>query len=228
MRQRTSEPRSPEEARVVAALLGLLLVIGVYAFMQSPFFAVAEVEVHGGYAVHPHDIVELSGVKTGDNLLTINIQAVAANVIQHPRIERAEVRRRLPGVLLITVVEREPLLLLTNGEDVFGVAGDGTFVPVSEDEAALLPVVHGEVDELDESVLMLANVMPSDVHARVAEVIVDDRRLTLYGRGGETILLGDASELERKLAIVADLLRQNRYVVIDVRFPSSPTVRTAR
>ncbi len=62
----------------------------------------------------------------------------------------------------------------------------------------------------------------------MAEVIVDDRGLTLYGRGGETILLGDASELERKLAIVADLLRQNRYVVIDVRFPSSPTVRTAQ
>lgn len=226
MQGRPAEPRSAEEARVVAALMGLLLVVGVYAFMQSPFFAVAQVDVVGTSAVPPEEVTALTGVRPGDNLLTLDMSAIAADVQRHPRIERASAGRVLPGVLRVTVLEYEPVLLVQTDDDhPWGVARDGTPVPVYVEEAARLPLVRGEVDD---EVLRLANLLPADIHARIAEVVVDGDGLTLRGRNGETILLGDGVQLERKLDIAVDLLRQDRYVVIDVRFPASPVVRLAR
>lgn len=224
MQDKPSEPRSRAEARVVAALLGLLLVVGVYAFLQSSYFAVAEVAVHGARAVPVEEIMALTGVRLGDNLLTLDMEAVAADVTRHPRIQRVQVERDLPGVLRVKVVEHEPLLLAAVDGELIAFSRDGTPIPVSDEEAARVPVVRGDVDE---TVLRLANLLPTDVHARIAEIVADDGAFTLRGRAGETVLLGDEAELVRKLDIAVDLLRQNRYAVIDVRFPASPVVRLA-
>ncbi|MFO7264769.1 MAG: FtsQ-type POTRA domain-containing protein [Bacillota bacterium] len=224
MQERPLEPRSAEETQVVAALLGLLLVVGVYAFLQSPYFAVAEVDVQGTSAVAAEEIVALTGVHAGDNLLALDLDAIAAGVEGHPRIQRAEVRRALPGVLRVTVTEYEPLLLVVVNGEATALARDGTPIPVTPQEAERLPLVRGEADA---AVLRLASLLPEDVHARVAEIVREGGSLTLRTRSGETILLGDGTQLERKLDIALDLLRQNRFAVIDVRFPSSPVVRVA-
>lgn len=224
----TQQPRSPEEPRVAAALLGLLAVVSLYAFLQSPFFSLAQLTVEGNETVSFDDIAAFSGVRRGDNLLRLDMQEVAAAVAGHPRIERAAVRRRLPGTLVIAVVEYEPLLLAVSDEGVTALAHDGSRVPVSEEEAARLPVFYGTVDDVDATLLRLAAWMPPDVRSRILEVVVERDGFVLRGRTGETVLVGDADQLSRKLSIAADLLRQERYAVIDVRFPASPTVRPAR
>lgn len=222
------QPRSSDEARVVAALLGLLAVIGLYAFLQSPFFSLAELDVVGAVVVAPEEVAALAGVRPGDNLLTVDMQRVAANVALHPRIERAAVRRSLPGALIVTIVEYEPILLAETEERLVALAEDGTEIPHSPEESARLPVVRTDPAAIDDTVLMLAAMLPADIHAQTAEILFDNGSLTLRGRAGETVLLGDAAELQRKLDIAVDLLRQQRYAVIDVRFPSSPAVRTTQ
>lgn len=222
------QPRSAEETRVVAALLGLLAVVGLYAFLQSPFFSLARLDIIGTAAVTSEEIAALTGVRTGDNLLTVDMKRVAENVARHPRVERAAVRRSLPGALVVTVVEYEPLVLLETEERLIALAEDGTEIPHSPEEAARLPVARVDTDDAAATVLLLAAMLPADVHARTAEIMVEAGSMTLQGRFGETVLLGDASELDRKLDIASDLIRQEKYTVIDVRFPSSPAVRTAQ
>ena len=111
-------------------------------------------------------------------------------------------------------------------EGVIALSRDGSEIPFSPQEAARLPLVQGELDTVRRTFLTLSAMMPVDMHAHVAEMYVQDGTITLRGRAGETVLLGDATNLVKKVDIAADLLRRRRYMVIDVRFPSSPTVRT--
>lgn len=224
---RRAAPGPDGEARVVGALIGLLAVVGLYAFLQSPFFAVGEVHVQGLVTVAADEIVALSGVRQGDNLLTIDLRASADAVAVHPRIERAAVQRRLPGGLVISVVEHEPMMLVPDGDTLIAVARDGSDVPYSPEEAARLPTVRDGRDAMLDTFLRIASAMPEDMRAGVAEMFVERNTIMLRGRAGETVLLGDGSELERKLTIAASLLRDGRYVVIDVRYPLSPAVRSA-
>lgn len=224
---RRAAPGPDGEARVVGALIGLLAVVGLYAFLQSPFFAVGDVHVQGLVTIAEDEIVALSGVRRGDNLLTVDLRASADAIAVHPRIERAVVKRRLPGGLFVTVVEHEPMMLVTDGDALLAIARDGSDVPFSPEEAARLPIVRNGRDAMLDTFLRIASTMPDDMRAAVAEMFLDRGTITLRGRAGETVLVGDGSELERKLTIAASLLRDGRYLVIDVRFPLSPAVRSA-
>lgn len=216
---------SDGERRVVGALLALLTVVGLYAFLQSPFFAVEDVRVQGTITIPDDEIVALSGVRRGDNLLTIDMRQSADAIAVHPRVERAVVQRRLPGGLAITVVEHEPMMLVPDEDGPVAVARDGSDVPFLPEEAARLPVVRDGRDPMLATFLRIASMMPEHMRAGIAEMFADDGTIILKGRAGETVLLGSADELERKLAIASSLLRNGGYAVIDVRYPLSPAVR---
>src|SRR5690606_38583652 len=98
-------PEHPDRIRVGLALLALLAVVGLYAFLQSPFFAITEVRVVGAAKIEPETLIERAQVRVGDNVLHVDLQAVASRLASHPRIQRAAVVRELPGVLELIVTE---------------------------------------------------------------------------------------------------------------------------
>jgi len=74
--------------------------------IASPRFALREVRVGASQRVAREDVLELAGVAEGDKLLSIDTDLVAARVAAHPWVASARVRRELPSVLAIDVVER--------------------------------------------------------------------------------------------------------------------------
>jgi cell division protein FtsQ len=74
--------------------------------IASPRFAVREVRVGPSQRVRRDEVLALAGIEAGDKLLSIDTDAVAARVASHPWVSSARVRRELPSVLAIDVIER--------------------------------------------------------------------------------------------------------------------------
>lgn len=233
-RQATNSPAPDrrETGRFIGATIALAIVIGLYAFLHSPYFAVQHILVDGARAVDAAELRELSGVQRGGNLLQVDLKAVAARLVTHPRVRHAHVGRRLPDGLVLTITEHVPVALVATTSP-YAVGGDGTRVPLVAGEAESLPIIP--VSDDDEAAahpvaLQVARLVPADVRPLIADVAVtDDAHVTMTARTGERVLLGQAADdMERKLAIVAQLLRTDagQYSLIDVRFPQTPTVRT--
>ena len=75
--------------------------------------------------------------------------------------------------------------------------------------------------------LRVSALLPGAVRREMAAIGFDDEAgLWLMTRSGTRILVGDQEDLERKLAIVAELVEAGRWRLIDVRYPRSPVVRT--
>jgi cell division septal protein FtsQ len=74
--------------------------------IASPRFAVREIRVSPTLRVPYDQVVALAAVDVGDKLISIDTDAVAARIASHPWVASARVRRELPSVLAIDVIER--------------------------------------------------------------------------------------------------------------------------
>lgn len=104
----------------IVALLGgisLGLVYGYRALTTSAHFAVSQVEIIGNSQLSTPEILNLSGVAVGMNILEVSLGEISRKLQNSPWIENATVRRVLPDGVHIEIVEREPFFwILRDGE----------------------------------------------------------------------------------------------------------------
>jgi cell division protein FtsQ len=93
---------------VVVAVL-VVLVVGTYLTVESPFLDVDHVDVTGAIHLRPARVRAAAAIEPGRALLRVDLGAVARRVEQLPWVDRARVRRALPGTLRIQVFEAKPV-----------------------------------------------------------------------------------------------------------------------
>jgi cell division protein FtsQ len=114
--------------KLLPALLVVSIVAGVplvsyqaYVFaITSPSFALTEIDVRGAQHATRDDMLEVGRVATGVNIFDVEEERVAELIGEHPWIKSASVSTKLPGTLIIEVVEHEPVaLVIDRGEYLF-------------------------------------------------------------------------------------------------------------
>jgi cell division septal protein FtsQ len=217
----------------VGALGGVLYLgrLGVAHVVASPRFALRQLRIDPSTHLTREQIAALTGVSTGDRLITLDTDAVAARLAAHPWIASARVRRELPSTLVINLVERRAAAVALMGGPYLVDESGHAFKPATLDETDGLVVLTGvsreqyaglrEVSEsaFHEALALNAAYQHPDslATARAArtrvgrpplsEIHIDPRNgfsLFLYEGGGE-IRLG-RSELGEKLARLDEIL----------------------
>jgi cell division protein FtsQ len=104
-----------------AAWIGAGLVVlgagglGVTWLLTSPRFAITEVAVSGASRLTPEEVVSASGIGPGTNLFRLDRAEVVAHVEALPLVRRADLVRRFPNRVTISIEERRPFTLVHAG-----------------------------------------------------------------------------------------------------------------
>ncbi len=114
----------------------------------SPFFAVREIAVEGVSAVAKVDVIGLSGIYEGQNMLSFDPDKAAEAIKKNPWITGADVRRRLSGAVLIKVAERRPAAIVKMDELYLMDTEGAVFKKLQTGEGFDLPVVTGFTAEV--------------------------------------------------------------------------------
>ena len=123
--------------RVLAAL-GAVAALAVACVV---FFRVNEVTVTGNVRYTAQEITEISGIRAGDNLITLPKSRVAGNLIAKlPYIRSVSIRRQLPDGVLITVTEHAAAAAVSDGESWWYIASQGKLLEQVEDTGAVMRV----------------------------------------------------------------------------------------
>jgi cell division protein FtsQ len=188
--------------------------LGIRAVRMSPLARATEAE-----------LLALSPVKPGDNLLAADVEAMERALARHPWVLEARVHRRLPPALEVKVVERTPRALVDLGGLYLVDADAQVFKRAAAGDGLDLPVVTGF--GRDDYVQRRASVEPQlrgalallDSYAReglpalapVSEIHLDaDEGLVLYvGDDGMQVRLGQG-DLPQKLARLRRVLEALR------------------
>ncbi|HSB20627.1 MAG TPA: FtsQ-type POTRA domain-containing protein [Anaeromyxobacteraceae bacterium] len=243
--------RAAGRALVALGLLGLLGLGGWQAWRYlttGGLLRIREIRIAGARAAGTAELLELSPVKRGDNLLLADVDAMSRALLRHPWVAAVEIRRRWPPALEVSVRERRAVAMVDLG-GLYLVDRDGLpFKRAAPGDGLDLPLVTGftrddyvqrraDVDPLLRGALGLAGdwaraglerALPlSEIHLDGAEGV------TLYaGEEGLQIRLGAGPagpKLERLAAVLQALRAEGKraeVVLLDDRaHPDWVTVR---
>lgn len=211
--------------------LGALLVVALLAspfwgprvLAKLDFFRVRKVEVLGLRYTPPGEVLARLGVDTTRSVWD-PLEPLGARVAAHPQIERAVVSRRLPGTLVVDVVERRPVALVQMGATLRAVDERGVMLPLDPSRTPVdAPIVTAALRAGD--VYHLLGAMQREaprLYARVSsirstgsdELLVQLADLPVRTMTTVTLArLGDIEPVERDLA-----RRQLHAAELDLRY----------
>jgi cell division protein FtsQ len=148
---REVRPHIPWPLRLISWLvpslvLALLLGGSLFWFIQDhAAFHVVAVRVYGTERVPQADLIQLAQIPGGMSLFRINVEHVRVQIMQHPWIREALVRRVYPNALEVIVYERRPTAVIESGKGYLIDAEGYLLSQVTPAEATNLPRLEGRV-----------------------------------------------------------------------------------
>jgi cell division septal protein FtsQ len=220
--------RNAAVAAGVAALLAGLWYGAPAVLNKMEFFRIRRIEVSGATHHTPRAIVDALLLGRRSSVFD-DLEAMERRIARLPAVETAEVGRRLPGTLVVSVVEIEPVALAPqrNGTLVpidlagrplpYDPAQTGADLPIAASADSLVARVLGMVRETDPS--LFARVTTG---LRVRDdVVLETEGRRLWFTAGAT-----ADDVRAVVAVADDLTRRGRgWRELDGRFAGQIVVR---
>jgi cell division protein FtsQ len=147
-RGRTRERAKPQKKRkkknfLLNIIIVILVLVGLYFLATSDLFAIDAILVKSsGHHFTGAKVAEMSGIKKGDNLWKTRTGKAAERLEKDPYIAEAEIRRKLPGTIEITIREREENYAIATGGG-FAVLDWSGMVLRLADKAIDIPLLEG-------------------------------------------------------------------------------------
>ncbi|MPZ71947.1 MAG: FtsQ-type POTRA domain-containing protein [Nitriliruptorales bacterium] len=236
-----------------AVVLLALAAAGAVGITRSPLFAITAVRVEGVERPEARLIKDVAQIRTGQNLMTADLDDAVERTRALPWVASAQVRRDAPSTVVLDVVPRRPVGILRAASGNWLVDSEGVVIARARDR--LLPHIDVTIDtvlvpgvRIDDpaarNALALHQSLPRDVRsallaveavgARTVRVRLALHRLAdpdTYRKGQKTwVRLGAAGDVDKQLTVLRALLGQMRKAragvpsEVDVRVPGNPTV----
>ena len=220
------ERRTPRWRRLALIGGGLALVgtapwWGPRVLGEMAFFRLRRVQVVGARYVRADSIVALLGVDTTRSIWD-ETDDLLARVRKHPQVSDAEIARRLPGTLVVTVTERVPVAFVPTARGLEPLDAGGRVLPIDPSRVNMdLPVLARR----DTTVLRLLGELRErapQLYERVSAARRAARGEITLELGAVNVRMMDDVTVERLgdiLPVEADLARrQARAVELDLRY----------
>ncbi len=213
----------------LVSLLMVVAIVGVGLILYfTPLMAARGIIVTGIGALTRDEVLDAAHVKPGTPLLQINTDNVADRVAAIRRVASARVQRDYPSALMITIVERIPVVVkdLPDGPHLFD--RDGVDFATAPPPPAL-PYIDvdnpGPADPSTKAALAVLTALRPEVVAQVSRIAAPSvASITLTLTDGRKVIWGTNDRTEEKAQKLAALLtRPGR--IYDVSSPDLPTIK---
>ncbi len=220
--------RAAGVAGLVAAGVGLLWLGAPLVLNRMEFFRIRRIEVSGARNHSAETVVDALRLGRRSSVFD-DLGAMERRVARLPAVERAEVGRRLPGTLLVQVVETEPVALAPQRNGTLApIDVRGRILPYDPAYAAPDVPIVATADSLVARLLAVVREADPSLFARVAtgtrvrdDVVLEADGRRLWFSGAAT-----ADDVRAVTAVADDLGRKQRpWAELDGRFAGQVIVR---
>jgi len=194
---------------------------------------VGDIEVEGRETTDRATIMAALAAERGTPILAVSPRRAKEKLENLPWVRSATIERRLPGTLVVRLVERHPLAVWQHAGKHELVDRAGEVIPVRDlTRFARLPTVVGDDAASHATALIDMLAREPEIAARVTAAIrVDDRRWNLRIDNAIDVLLPEANPAEAwaRLAVQerANKLLQRDIQTVDMRLPDRLVLRPA-
>lgn len=212
---------------VVVLTIALALLAAVYAtFSYAPFLRVADIAVEGAPTQRHPVILQAAAVRMGEPLVNVEIEAVAARVMDTGLFAAVDVSRQWPDTVTISATPRTPILVLRGrgaalrlvdeaGVDYEEVLRAPQGLPVAEVERPNDPAATA-------GVATVARSLRPTLRSAATELRADSKNRMSLRVNDREVFWGEAADSHLKAAVLAHLLDTPGVGYIDVSAPLAP------
>ena len=225
----------------VATLLALA--IGGWILARSSLFGLDSIEVTGTNLLTRAQVLQASGLRVGQNMLSVHADDVRERIQRLPLVRTARVARPSPSRLRITIEERAPSFVLQTLEGRWYLDDEATLLEEAVTTGRALPTIQIDTD-LDadpgdrvraralEAAVSLWSSLPEALRAGAPAIDATSLAGLTLVRNGMTVRFGTLDRLTEKLdamRLVLDRVRKagDRVVSLDLRSPARPAAHLA-
>jgi hypothetical protein len=224
--KRASAGLSP--VRAGAALTMLLAAFAIYGVGASPAFEFGELRIEGATYTDADAVQRTMEEARGENLFRLSTAPLVASLREIPTVADARIAIALPGTLVVTLDERQPVLVWKVGSQRYLVDRDGLIVGRLGDDApptaAGLPAVVDQrarssslgvglrLDAVDvDAATRLASLNPAQIGSaarKLAVVVTDDHGFEVRAQPeGWTAIFGFYTPTLRRTELIPGQVR---------------------
>ncbi|MFD6401346.1 cell division protein FtsQ/DivIB [Nocardia sp. NPDC060249] len=210
---------------VGVVVVSLLVVLAWF----TPVLSVRTVRVDGLSAVPEADVRGRLEIPDGRSMLRIDTTAIAQRVAAIPKVRSVRVQRKFPSTVLVTVVERTPVVYFDAPDGAHLVDAESVEFAIESEPPIGVPKLLTEGSFTGPAAARAAVdvlvTLPPALSVQVGEVVarsISDVSLSL--RDGRKVVWGGTGDGERKAAVVLPLLTREG-TVFDVSSPNLVTVK---
>lgn len=212
---------------VVAALvLVALLVTALWAVFFSSVLAVSGVEVTGAETIGAAAVRRAAAVPVGEPLARVDLDAIESRVEALAVVRSADVARKWPDRVLISIQERVAIAVVEIGGRLRGMDASGVVFRDYRRPPVDLPrveVTSGTDRDALEEAAKVVSALPAVLSAQVDHVeVVTVDQISLALRDGREVVWGSAEQSQEKARVLLALLEQDAQTY-DVSVPGQPT-----
>ena len=217
----------------VAVLVPVLLIGGFFGgramLLRSSWFRVAQIEVQAGPGLDPAAIRAATGVRIGQPLLSIDLDAVRQSVGNLPPVAAVSASRAWPHILRLAVTERTPVALTASANGPWLVDGSGLAYQPAPHQKPVLPMLAANRvapgDPATHAALVVLASLPPSIRQKLQVVVGSSANAVILRlAGGKQVLWGSPDESDRKAQVLLAMLSQAGSYY-DVSAPDLPTLR---
>ncbi len=111
-------PKPFDQRRFLLRLATVVAVVLALVMGMSIFFKVANVTVSGAEKYSAWDVREASGIRDGENLLTLNKAKIGGKITTKlPYVQKARIIRKLPDTVMIEIQEMDVVYAIADSTD---------------------------------------------------------------------------------------------------------------
>jgi len=134
--------------RISAGFLGLILMsfalmTGHDFLTRCRYFSATAIQINGLNRLTASEVLNQADIEKGVNIMAVNLPLIRKRLMAHPWIADVSVRRRLPAVLALSVIDQVPLAVVDLGRKfVINQQGD-IFKKAGSTDLKNFPIISG-------------------------------------------------------------------------------------
>lgn len=202
----------------------LLVVIGLYVVI-SPTFKIQTIIINGNNQLTNEKILELGGVKTGDNIFFKIGKVIEVKLKQSGATEKAKIKKVYPNQIEIEITERQKQFQIkTELENYIYIDRQGYIIGSNSEKLELITITGMKVTEKDaetekrlsekdlskmENILQICEECKKiEILEKITQIQTEEEYIISLEKEGLMINLGNASNLKDKMYYVNKMLQQ--------------------
>ena len=219
------EPHTKKKRKKKNIFLRIIIIVVIFASIivfafNSSVFDIKELKIDGNKQLKKEIILKNSKIKKNTNIFKIRSQQVKNNIENNPFIKSTHIKRKLPNIIQIDVIERKKTFLFKSTSIFLAVDEEGVIVEVLEKRDKKLPLIKGfstDFVELRKNVfnnkentnlkVFISEAEKNKILTKIDEVDKDfANEVSIQLNSGISVAFGTLDNVKYKLSLLKEIL----------------------